>query len=343
MNLLLFKVNQLGDNVVFVPVVQQLKRMFPQTRITIFTTPAAAPLYRGPLGAQRIVTAERSEFNDSWRNPLALSRFWLAARTARARAALVSGDQGSVAHLLSLATVNSIRVGSAELNIRGPNGITHAVRCPPGAKIATWNWEMGRALAAALGRYDWPLAVAAPELTHLAAPRGSGRPCVVIHAGSSKDYRRWPLENFAELAHRLASDFEVVWIDRPDTRGLPHPPEEKIVPSDSLAELASWIARADLFIGNHSGPFQLAAALSRPSVILSGPTHFEWDPPWHGEKIQILRATGLPCLPCEKHNVVPGECTHASAPMACMKSWSVDEVEKRCREWMQRWLKTSPS
>jgi ADP-heptose:LPS heptosyltransferase len=44
MNLALFKVNNLGDNIVFLPVVQALRKRFPDWRLMVFTSPAAAEL-----------------------------------------------------------------------------------------------------------------------------------------------------------------------------------------------------------------------------------------------------------------------------------------------------------
>jgi ADP-heptose:LPS heptosyltransferase len=338
MNLLLFKVSELGDNVVFVPVVQQLRRLFPEAKITLFTEPKAAPLFHGPLGATRLVAAERSVFNASWRKPFSFLHFWLKASTTNARACLLGGDQGNVAHILAQLTAGPIRVGASEPRLRVPAGLTHRVHRPATAKLATWNWEMGRALAAALGRYDWPLRPVPPDFTHLIAPRSTPRPSIVLHAGSRFSYGNWPLENFAELARRLGDTYDVIWIDEPRSRGTTTTPfEEKLVPSDTLAELVSRLAQARLFVGHHSEALQLAAALGCPGVVLSGPTHSEWDPVWHSERFEILRAPGLKCLPCHGPANTPGRCGNDAAPDACMQHWSVDDVERRCREWIVRW------
>jgi ADP-heptose:LPS heptosyltransferase len=337
MNLLVFKVNQLGDNIVFVSVVQELRRMFPQAGLTLFTSPEAAPLYGGPFAPTTVLTARRSTFNGSWRTPLTFSSYWWKAHKAHAKACLLSGDQGSVAHLLGIVAVPTIRVGSAELNIRVPSGLTHKVYCPPGSKIAAWNWEMGRALAVALNRYDWPMKMLPPDLSHLITPRPRERRRILVHAGASVPYRRWPLDSFVLLAERLGRDHDVVWVDRAETRDASFSPNVNRVECDALPDLASWIASSDLFVGNHSGPLQLASALGVPGVVLSGPTHPEWDPPWKPNQYLILRTPGLACLPCERHGVAPLRCTNTAEPMACMARWSVEVVEQKCREWIAKW------
>lgn len=339
MNLLLFKVNQLGDNLVFLPVVQTLRRLRPEISLTLFTTPLAAPLYGGPLAPQRLVAVERSEFNGSHRRPWRLWRHWRDARAARPDAALVSFDQGSVAHLLARWSGAPLRIGSANLRISGPDGLTQRVAYQAGTHVAEWNWAMGRALAAALGCPGWPEVMPPPDLSHLLAGapvRRRGR--IVIHAGSSLPYRQWSLENYAELARRLAADHEVVWLQRPETRVAGLDPRVTAAPSDSLDQLVTQLAQADLFIGNNSGPVHFASALGCRGVVISGPTHPQWDPAWHPDRWTVLRAPGLACLPCESPGGFPGHCANAAAPLACLRHWSVEAVERACREQ----LKSSP-
>jgi ADP-heptose:LPS heptosyltransferase len=336
MNFLIFKVSHLGENIAFASVVQQLRRTFPDAGLTLFTTPESALLYGGPLAPTRVVATERSTFHHCWHNPAAFAHYWWQARKTRARACLLAGDQGNVAHLLAFLTVTPVLVGSAELNLQLPTRLSHTVRCPTHAKISAWHWELGRALTAAVQRYDWPMAMPPPDLSHLLSPLPpASRHRVVVDPGALLPYRRWPLENFLALAERLSRDFEVVWIDSAATRSTVIPTGIQRLPAASLAEFASTLAASRLFVGNHAASLQLASALGCPGVILAGPTHFEWDPTWHPERYLILRAK-LPCLPCEKHRDIPGRCTNDAAPMACMEAWTLDAVETVCRDWIKR-------
>ena len=56
MNLALFKVNNLGDNIVFLPVVQALRKRFPDWRLMVFTSPAAAAWPDAPAARIRLWT-----------------------------------------------------------------------------------------------------------------------------------------------------------------------------------------------------------------------------------------------------------------------------------------------
>jgi ADP-heptose:LPS heptosyltransferase len=67
-------------------------------------------------------------------------------------------------------------------------------------------------------------------------------------------------------------------------------PEEELPGAsrfDDLYDLACWLARARLYIGNDSGPTHIAAAVGTPVVALFGPTdpHL-WAP--RGPHVRVL-------------------------------------------------------
>ena len=102
MNLVIFKFVNLGDNVVFLPVVQTLRARFPDWRITLLTTPQEADLYASTLTAPgEIVTCRQLRFNSSWKRPWELAHWWAKVRLRRPTACLISFDQGNVAHLIA--------------------------------------------------------------------------------------------------------------------------------------------------------------------------------------------------------------------------------------------------
>ena len=63
MTVLISKVNQLGDNVVFLPVVQELRRVFPDVRRVVATSPVARELYTRCVPEVKVVTRPAAEFN----------------------------------------------------------------------------------------------------------------------------------------------------------------------------------------------------------------------------------------------------------------------------------------
>lgn len=105
----------------------------------------------------------------------------------------------------------------------------------------------------------------------------------VIHPFSGSPRKNWPMENFRELARQLETDMPVRWC-----AGIEDPPLEGAVRIDDLYELAHWLARAQLYIGNDSGITHLAAAVGTPVLALFGPTDPEvWAP--RGEHVTVGR------------------------------------------------------
>jgi heptosyltransferase III len=86
---------------------------------------------------------------------------------------------------------------------------------------------------------------------------------VAIHPFSGSARKNWPLEKFQALGERLS-----------DVRWVAGPGEvlDGAVRFDNLYELACWLKRARLFIGNDSGIMHLAAAVGIPVMALFGHT-----------------------------------------------------------------------
>lgn len=106
---------------------------------------------------------------------------------------------------------------------------------------------------------------------------------VVIHPFSGSARKNWPLENFGQLARRLGIAMPVYWCYGPND-----PPGDDAVRIENLYELACWLAKASLFVGNDSGITHLAAAVGTPVLALFGPTDpAVWGP--RGPDVRIGR------------------------------------------------------
>jgi ADP-heptose:LPS heptosyltransferase len=105
----------------------------------------------------------------------------------------------------------------------------------------------------------------------------------VIHPFSGSPKKNWPLDRFRELARQLERSMPVRWC-----AGREDPPLNGAVRIDDLYELACWLARARLYIGNDSGITHLAAAVGTPVLALFGPTNPDvWAP--RGANVRVGR------------------------------------------------------
>lgn len=68
MTLVIFKVNQLGDNVVFLPVVQALSAALPGWKIVVMTSPVAARLYEVTCPQVDVRTIKTAASDGAWRS-----------------------------------------------------------------------------------------------------------------------------------------------------------------------------------------------------------------------------------------------------------------------------------
>lgn len=105
----------------------------------------------------------------------------------------------------------------------------------------------------------------------------------VIHPFSGGARKNWPLENFRAMARELEHAMPVHWC-----AGEDDPPIDGAVRIGDLYELACWLARARVYVGNDSGITHLAAAVGTPVLALFGPTDpAVWAP--RGAHVCVLR------------------------------------------------------
>ena len=105
----------------------------------------------------------------------------------------------------------------------------------------------------------------------------------VIHPFSGSARKNWPLERFRAIAAQLERVMPVKWC-----AGEEDPPLPGAVRIVDLYELACFLARARLYIGNDSGITHLAAAVGTPVLALFGPTDPEvWAP--RGQNVRVGR------------------------------------------------------
>jgi hypothetical protein len=105
----------------------------------------------------------------------------------------------------------------------------------------------------------------------------------VIHPFSGSARKNWPLEKFRAVAAQLERVMPVKWC-----AGEEDPPLPGAVRIDDLYELACWLAKARMYIGNDSGITHLAAAVGTPVLALFGPTDADvWAP--RGNNVRVGR------------------------------------------------------
>jgi heptosyltransferase-1 len=99
---------------------------------------------------------------------------------------------------------------------------------------------------------------------------------IIMVIGSTWDSRNYPAEKFVKIAEALQQNCLVVWGSEQEKTTAEWMATQfeliKVMPKLDLNSLKALIAKADLLIGNDTGPTHMAWALNRPSITLFGPT-----------------------------------------------------------------------
>lgn len=154
----------------------------------------------------------------------------------------------------------------------------------------------------------------------------------MIHPFSAVPQRGWPLENFAELAIRLNKEAGCRTIvvggagDIETFKKVKHLFGEgtvDLVGKCTLRETIALLKQCVLFVGNDSGIMHLAAAAGTPVVALFGPQSPVKFGPWSRRARVIYK--GMECSPCRQKFFSECEPSARMRP-ACMEAISVEEV-----------------
>jgi heptosyltransferase-1 len=99
---------------------------------------------------------------------------------------------------------------------------------------------------------------------------------VVLVIGSSWDSKNYPAPKFVKIASGLQQNCLVVWGSEQEKEKADWMATQsgtiQVMPRLDLNSLKALIAKADLLIGNDTGPTHMAWALNRPSITIFGPT-----------------------------------------------------------------------
>src|SRR5690606_17145597 len=189
------------------------------------------------------------------------------------------------------------RVGYAS-DARQRRHLNWPVALPSGTRVRDLHWVDvldGYARTLGLRRFRGPAShVPFLRLAELATPPAERpSPSIAMHIGGNEEWnRRWPLEKFQQLCGALIGEkCATVHLvggasEAPEHRVIMAAMEERgaggsitSLAGRTLRETAACIRQARLFVGNDSGPMNVAVALGTPVVAIRGadPENFRAD------------------------------------------------------------------
>ncbi|MDX6499927.1 MAG: heptosyltransferase [Blastocatellia bacterium] len=302
--------NWVGDAVMAVPALRELRRVLPHAHITLVTRPGAADIFIDADFVDKVLVYDRAGLAAVWRH---VSEW----RRQNFDLALLFQNAFEAAVIAFLARVPT-RIGYDTERRRLL--LTHSLPLP------AWKDERHESfyylnivaeLARLLGgqetettepRFDlYVSADRKQEALKMLREHGArlNAPLTILCPGSiNSRAKRWPAERYAELADRLAqSGSNVALIGSPAELDVSNEVCRRarsqpivLTGKTSVAEATAIISIADLLITNDTGPAHIGAALNIPTLVIFGPTNPLTTYPMSDNAEIIRRAPD--CAPC---------------------------------------------
>lgn len=161
---------------------------------------------------------------------------------------------------------------------------------------------------------------------------GTDETLIGIHPFAANPPRAWHLDNFIELANRLQSEMKcrTVFFGGPrDGEAIAqlmrevHPTPIVAIGGTTIRQSMALLKRLKFLVCNDSGIMHLAASLQVPLVALFGPQSPVKFGPW-GEKCTVVHSL-FPCSPCRQKFFSECKPSPRGKP-ECLESISVEQV-----------------
>ena len=326
MRILVCRTDRIGDFVLSLPFIYELKRNIPSARIDILISPPLEGLVPFCPEIDEFIIYNKAKLKSSHKHMLSF------AEEIRRRGydMAVALNPNLRLHILLWLSRIPQRIGWA---IKG--GKFFLTQTMPHTKSlglmheSRYNLLLLELLGLPLPRKRvYPKLVVSQELVRKAFPQIT----VGIHPHASCPSKMWPLDRFRDLCERLLRrDLGLVFLGGEQARRnaeeiIKRIPERywdriKNRAGLSLEQSVFAIASCDVLVSNDSGPVHIASALDIPSVVIFGRNDPGLSPlrwkPLHPNSVVLHKAD---CEVCLAHRCKKG--------FACLKAITVDDVEK---------------
>ncbi len=301
----------LGDIVMLSPFLRSLRVQYPNARITLLTSPKAAPLLENQALVDEVIVVrvpwaehysclrKYNPFSTLWVKLLQTLKFLHAQQFDLAFTARADIRENFIIWLVDVGR----RVGYAF----GGGGffLTDSVRPDLERPHFSNRWLRLLEHVGKLAIVRQPSLRVTQEEEKSAeqylAERGiqDGDVLIGIHPGARSATRQWGEENFLAVAQQLQARFPVktLWFHEPNQTSVVSDGNRLLPLSLPLRQFMAVLSRCQLLVCNDSGPMHIATALGIPVVAVFGPTEPAWFGPL-GQQYHVVIRPGFWCRPC---------------------------------------------
>jgi heptosyltransferase II len=310
-SIVLWMPNWIGDVVLTFPVLQSLRRAYPQARITAVVKPPSDELALGHPDITTVLSLPSGSNSGYW----ARIKFARSLKKYKFDVGIVFPNSFGSAFLLSL-TGAKYRLG---YNTDGRDILlTHSIPTTDQLKKKQYRVEYFFKILS-------PLKMDVPDTVFSSVVKQEGdmltrdvllnmgldedEEFITLHPGTSKVERSWHAERFGILCQRIYKEDgkKVVLVGTPSEEKLLNriksycPPDKiKIIPAVNLRVLAGVLKKSRLFIGNDSGIMHLANMVGTPIIGIFGPGNVGTTGPYTEPKNYEIITENYSCSPCRQ-------------------------------------------
>lgn len=305
--------NWVGDAVMTIPALRELRRIFPDSEITLHTRNWATGIFQDAdfidkiLPFEQIAGKVRSTFLQA--KNLRDKRFDLAILFTNSFETALVPRLANVPKIFGYAKEGRSIFLSKALKIPTWKSERHEVFYYLNLIAGVESDLLGKDTVSAVEpRFDLSVSEDRKNFAkRTLAENGADleKRTVVFVAGSTNSRaKRWSAENYAALNDKLQADLEtnVILIGASDELAVAYDVVEKakikpiiLAGKTTLAEVTAILSICDLLISNDTGPAHIAAALGTKTLVIFGPTNPTTTQPWNSE---IIREENVECSPC---------------------------------------------
>ena len=331
-SILLARVDQLGDFILTLPAIHELKQLFPNAAITIMVSPSNEGMAKSVDLFDEVITIPFSFVTRTNYRSLSDEARGRVIDTVGGRSFDLAIDLSTMPEsreLLGLVTAGKkFGIENTNSSMLDTGLLIHAkdpLNCLSNLTHAAYPLLLVDLVKRAMTPCAFHLPNAQPGLPLLGKLNLASQDYIVIHSGARNILVKWDIEKFIALATRLSQKRHLVFFADDDAPSDFHA-RMRAMPNVSLlntklafSEFDAIISNACLFVGNDSGPKHLAALRNVPVVSIHSP-RTNWSE-WGQIDSGCIVSRRAPCAGCGITS--EDECGRG---LQCLRHIEVDEV-----------------
>ncbi len=330
--ILLVEPFQMGDVLSLLCMLKPLQQAYPAAQIFMLTKPSSGAIMTYDRRIAAVLSVD-IPWSDHGRKHITISRLFRAMRFAwrlrKEKFDLAIDTRGDVRSQILMATAGCrYRLGytgylQSDIRLKGWL-LTH----PAGHSPYPHRYEWNAFLLTKLGvREDQVFPLSFPCFVNDRLLTARANNSLVIHVGGGWEFKRWSVEKWSDLIHRIRDRYDqVTVIGGPGEQAilqqlslLVGDKGNVIFKTTTLDELVTVLADCSQFIGLDSGPMNLAVCMDKAVIALFGPGDSSMWKPANSKGKYVHKVEKFPCHPCL-------QLTCAFPAKSCMQEIQVEDV-----------------